>query len=220
MSIKYCVLLDNHSDYSNVVIDNFRISNATKEIIADISREMINERCNIKRIFVDGDFYYGFCKISPIYNFICITTNEITKRLIVDYLGDTHDTINKIIEMDKKFNKKICYKMMKEKTDFYNDPKNDKLQMVRTKVDDIRQIMMENLEDVMKRGETIDEIINVTSAMEDASQGFITNAKDIKRRLWWKSCRNGCFLFFAIIILATICLLIACDPNFDKCKKK
>lgn len=220
MSIRHSCILYQHSAFSSFTTSNYYVSNVIKETIPDLSRKLAGLPLGTKRLFLDGDVEYGFTKINQDYHLVCVATNEVQKRIVIEFLTEVSNNASGVISYQGPTDHRKMDKLLKEKTAYYNDPKNDKLQNVKSQIDDVRNIILENIEKVIERGEKIDVLIDRTEALEHESIGFLSGATGLRRRLWWKNCRMAFCLFFALLVLVLVILMIACKPNFSECKKK
>ncbi len=81
---------------------------------------------------------------------------------------------------------------------------------MQSKVDQIRGIMTENIERVLQRGETLDDLSERSELLSSNSTRFHKSAKKLRRNLWWKSVKLWlCCLLIVLIILGIIAAIIA-----------
>eukprot|EP00756_Hemistasia_phaeocysticola_P004746 Hpha_TRINITY_DN12985_c1_g1::TRINITY_DN12985_c1_g1_i1::g.164536::m.164536/K08515/VAMP7; vesicle-associated membrane protein 7 len=85
-------------------------------------------------------------------------------------------------------------------------------------IEETSRIMQQNIDDVLSRGEKIDILVERADDLQGETTQFKRRAKDLrcemlKRRIMWTVA-----VTFLLGILILIICMIACDPNFKKCK--
>lgn len=94
----------------------------------------------------------------------------------------------------------------------YSDEKNldDKVTKVRSAVEEVREIALDNVEKVLQRGSQIDDIVAQTEELQSQSQGFHTSARNLKNQMWWNSMKTklalgGLVAAFLLIVFFVFC---------------
>lgn len=82
----------------------------------------------------------------------------------------------------------------------------DKINMLKQKVDDVKDTMIENIELVIKRGDDLDDIASKAQMLTDGSYDFHRSSKSLKNRMLFKYIIG--FLLFLVIILIIITIII------------
>lgn len=71
---------------------------------------------------------------------------------------------------------------------FSTNPEADKFAAVRGKIDDVKGIMVQNIEKVLARGEKIELLVDKSDALNRSAAKFEKNSNKLKNQMWW---RNG-----------------------------
>lgn len=94
----------------------------------------------------------------------------------------------------------------------YSDPgydESDQITKVRKEVNEVKDVMTQNIEKVLERGEKIDVLVGKTEELDHSSQVFHRQAKRLRREMWWKNKKICLILVFVVaIIIAVIVLAI------------
>lgn len=94
----------------------------------------------------------------------------------------------------------------------YSDPgydESDQIAKVRKEVNEVKDVMTQNIEKVLERGEKIDVLVGKTEELDHSSQVFHRQAKRLRREMWWKNKKICLILVFVVaIIIAVIVLAI------------
>lgn len=107
---------------------------------------------------------------------------------------------------------------MKDRMEFFNtDPSADRIRAARANIDKTREIMIENIDKVLARGEKIEILVNKTALMSETAVTMRKTATKVKRHMWWKNAKLSLLLVGVILVIILIILLVVCHPDFSKC---
>eukprot|EP01105_Mastigella_eilhardi_P005287 TRINITY_DN1702_c0_g1_i1.p2 TRINITY_DN1702_c0_g1~~TRINITY_DN1702_c0_g1_i1.p2 ORF type:complete len:145 (+),score=49.42 TRINITY_DN1702_c0_g1_i1:455-889(+) len=93
---------------------------------------------------------------------------------------------------------------------FSNDSSADKITQVKGEIDAVRQIMVENIEQVLERGEHIELLVDRTSNLQMNSMQFKKSSKSLKRAMWFKNLKLIAVIVFILLIVVYFIVCIAC----------
>ncbi|OAD70442.1 hypothetical protein PHYBLDRAFT_94977, partial [Phycomyces blakesleeanus NRRL 1555(-)] len=79
---------------------------------------------------------------------------------------------------------------------------NQKTTRVQAQVDEVVNIMQENIDKVMQRGERLDDLRGKTEDLQSTAGHFRRGANQVRKRMWWKD------LKWKIIIAVTILVIL------------
>ncbi|EDQ90396.1 uncharacterized protein MONBRDRAFT_18392 [Monosiga brevicollis MX1] len=82
----------------------------------------------------------------------------------------------------------------------------DALQSTRAQVDEVRGILVQNIDKVLQRGEALDALVDKAEELEFNADRFRHNATRLKRQMWWKNIKWQIVLFlvFVVVIIAIL----------------
>lgn len=102
-------------------------------------------------------------------------------------------------------------------TYFNSDPAADNMGRLRGQINEVKDIMVQNIEKVLERGEKIDLLVDKTEALQNSANKFKKSAKRVSNTMWWKNCKMK--ILIAVLVLAFIyfILALACKPNLKGC---
>ncbi|KAI9321006.1 synaptobrevin-domain-containing protein [Dichotomocladium elegans] len=81
-------------------------------------------------------------------------------------------------------------------------PKDNKTSRVQAQVDEVVNIMQDNIDKVMQRGERLDDLRGKTEDLQSTAHHFRRGANQVRKRMWWKD------LKWKIIIGVTILIIL------------
>ncbi|KAI9322540.1 synaptobrevin-domain-containing protein [Dichotomocladium elegans] len=73
---------------------------------------------------------------------------------------------------------------------------------VQAQVDEVVNIMQDNIDKVMQRGERLDDLRGKTEDLQSTAHHFRRGANQVRKRMWWKD------LKWKIIIAVTILVIL------------
>ncbi|KAK4986940.1 hypothetical protein LTR50_004983 [Elasticomyces elasticus] len=95
---------------------------------------------------------------------------------------------------------------------------DDAFANVQREIDSVRDIMTENIERVLERGERIDLLVDKTDRLGGSARDFRVRSRGLRRRMWWKNVRLMVLLVFVIVFLIYLFVGFGCGlPGWQKC---
>ncbi|KAF8306055.1 vesicle-associated membrane protein [Clavulina sp. PMI_390] len=94
--------------------------------------------------------------------------------------------------------------------EYSTSPPTDALSQTQNELNQVRDIMVHNVEQILSRGERIDLLVDKTDTLSGQAWAFRRGARDVRRREFWKNQRILALsifvgLFFIWIIVAQFC---------------
>jgi vesicle-associated membrane protein 7 len=142
--------------------------------------------------------------------YICVAHKETALRVAFAFLESVASQLNRDFNSPKK--------LLKDRMDFHNNPANDKITNLRNEIDEVKDVMMENIDRVLQRGEKLDALTDKSTRLAETAQDFHKSARTLKRAFCMKHAKIVALIVVIILIIIIVVLLIACNPNFSKCR--
>lgn len=100
---------------------------------------------------------------------------------------------------------------------FNENPQADKIGRIKDQLNATREVMLQNLDSIIERGDRIDTLCDRTELLRDEAQGFHSNARDLRRAILMHNIKIiiGVVLFLGV--LALIIAFAVCGTDFKKC---
>ena len=95
----------------------------------------------------------------------------------------------------------------------------DGLTNLKYNLESTKDIVVENLDKLLERGEKIGLLVKKTDNMVDLSKGLKTQATSLKRQMWWRNAKLYVAIGIGLALLIYIILVIACGWKVE-CGKK
>jgi vesicle-associated membrane protein 7 len=108
---------------------------------------------------------------------------------------------------------------LKTECDFFNGPQADKLKKLQSDIDGVKDVMLQNLDTVIQRGEKIDNLVEKSGNLAAESDTFFTQSRTLKTKMWWKNVKLVIAIVLVLLLIALVISMIACGgPKYEKCK--
>jgi len=109
---------------------------------------------------------------------------------------------------------------MQKQMDFFNGSSADTFAQVNSKLDDVKNVMVQNIEMVLERGEKLELLVDKTDKLNSEAFKFQKSSKQLKNAMLWRRFQLYLLIFVIVGIIIFIICAVACNINFDKCKSK
>ena len=110
-----------------------------------------------------------------------------------------------------------------ERMEYYNnDPGADNFGKVKGQIEDVKGVMVENIEKVLARGEKIELLVDKTEALNSSAKKFQRASKSLKSAMWWKNVKMWLLIAAILIVVIYAIAAFACGPalNTGTCAPK
>lgn len=175
---------------------------------------------NHKRTLTQKDLEFHY-KYSGSYVFFCVANGDTPKRVCWAFVDELE---NEFLRLNNPNNATRVKSIIKDKMNFWNDPNNDKISNLRNKVDEVKDVMIDNIEKVLDRGEKLDHLTQATEDIEASAQFFQRGTRKLKNNMIMRYVVLVIILIFLVvavlIVLALIIMFAACGITFERCGGK
>ena len=100
--------------------------------------------------------------------------------------------------------------LQKQMDYFSRDPNADRMARVQGEIDEVRSVMVHNIERVLERGEKIELLVQKTDELGHQAFKFEKEARTLKRAMIWKRVRLYLVISFVVAVLVVIAAMLAC----------
>eukprot|EP01117_Protostelium_nocturnum_P006487 TRINITY_DN2338_c0_g1_i4.p1 TRINITY_DN2338_c0_g1~~TRINITY_DN2338_c0_g1_i4.p1 ORF type:complete len:222 (-),score=58.71 TRINITY_DN2338_c0_g1_i4:137-802(-) len=140
---------------------------------------------------------------------------EVRKRFKATY-GERGLTAH-AYSMNEDFSRSMS-KLM----DYYsNDPEADKLNKLKAEVDEVKNVMVDNIDKVLARGERIELLVDKTENLNQNALKFKKSSTALKRAMWWKNVKLMLAIVAVVLIIIFFIVMFSCGGiTFHGCRGK
>jgi len=110
--------------------------------------------------------------------------------------------------------------VLQRQMQFYSsDPASDDLSKVRSQLDDVKHVMVENVEKVLERGEKIELLVDKTDRLTQQAFKFENTSKQLRSALFWRKVKMYAAFAAAVTLAVLVVSAIACGGlHYPKCR--
>ncbi|XP_052464641.1 vesicle-associated membrane protein 8-like [Carassius gibelio] len=81
-----------------------------------------------------------------------------------------------------------------------------KLSQVQDQVNDVKGILELNLNQILKRGDQLDDLVVITDDLQVTADSFQKTSTRVARKMWWRNTKM--MIIIGVVVLAIIILII------------
>ena len=114
--------------------------------------------------------------------------------------------------------------VIQERMEFYNSDQAesgiDNIGAVKSQIESVKDVMVQNIEKVLERGEKIELLVDKTDRLNQQAFRFESSSRNLRRAMYWRKMR--CYAYMATAVLALIFVASAsfCGGiTFSQCRK-
>ena len=108
-------------------------------------------------------------------------------------------------------------KVLEERMAFYSAEASDPVQRVKGQLDEVKGVMVSNLEKVLERGEKLEMLVEKTELLQNSAFNFRREARVLHRTFFWRNIRMYVVLVLAAALTIYFILGLACGFKLDRC---
>ena len=82
---------------------------------------------------------------------------------------------------------------------------------MKNQIEDVKGVMVENIEKVLARGEKIELLVDKSEALSASANKFKKASKSLKDAMWWKNVKM--WLMIAALVSAVIVIIVGFATN-------
>ena len=94
-----------------------------------------------------------------------------------------------------------------------------KVSRVQAQVSEVKNIMMDNIEKVLDRGEKIELLVDKTENLRFQADNFHRTGRALRRKMWWQNLKMKLMLGGGVLFIILVLFLIICFQGGKDCTK-
>ncbi|ODV88103.1 hypothetical protein CANARDRAFT_5404 [[Candida] arabinofermentans NRRL YB-2248] len=216
---------------NNLILNNSLPANAT----AAVGTSNTPSPASTQNEYVSLVLYYNkkLMKNNDLITIIILCNDRILKnfvynlldKLMVTYLSDYYDEedANNSRSYSNGSNDNFEFKIKLKEIINDEEAKLKKLtadygSTVTDEIDEVRELMNENIDKILSRGENLNSLITKTSNLNSSANSFRRRTVMIKRKFWWSNVRFVVLIASIIGLLIYLFIGLECGlPFYGKC---
>uniref|UniRef100_U5EV63 Vesicle-associated membrane protein 7 n=1 Tax=Corethrella appendiculata TaxID=1370023 RepID=U5EV63_9DIPT len=184
---------------------------------AEVTEQVISKLplTDQKLTYTHGNYLISFiCEDRVIY--MCITDDSFERSRAFIFLSDIKRefiktyglTIATAISyaMNTEFSKVLAAKMK-----HYTETKNiDAVSKVHGQIDELKDIMVKNIENITNRGERLTLLVNQTENLQNSSVTFRQQSRNLARTMFWRNIKMYVIIAAILVFVIYVIISMAC----------
>jgi len=178
---------------------------------------------NSKLTYVyDRYLFHYICENGVTY--MCMADDSFQRRIPFAFLEDIKQRFLKAYSKDR-IDTALAYgmnefaKVIADRMEYYSsNPDADRIRQVHGEIEQVKDVMVHNIERVLERGERIELLVDKTDNLNQQAFAFKKRSTALKRSMWWKNTKLMIILIFVIILIFYFIIASACGfPALGDC---
>lgn len=95
--------------------------------------------------------------------------------------------------------------------------KPDNVSKLRSQVDEVKEVMTQNIERVLERGDRLDDLVDKTEDLENSAATFQKTSRKIRKKYFWRNMKMKILIVVVVtvIIVVIVMIILATQGVFD-----
>ena len=93
----------------------------------------------------------------------------------------------------------------------------DSIDRVRSQLDSVKEIMCENIDSLLERGDKIELLVDKSDRLNTTAFKFERSSRSLKRTMYWQQIKMYILFFVALGLFSLFIALIACGIQLNQC---
>jgi vesicle-associated membrane protein 7 len=107
--------------------------------------------------------------------------------------------------------------ILQQRAAYHSNPINDTVSRVTGEVSSLREVMVENIERVLERGDRLELLVQKTDDLDNSAFVFKRGATTLKREMWYRNIRTSVYVVLLVILGLYILAALMCSPTLKHC---
>ncbi|BEJ16448.1 hypothetical protein CspHIS471_0510530 [Cutaneotrichosporon sp. HIS471] len=100
---------------------------------------------------------------------------------------------------------------------YTENPPADPLKQAQTDLSNVKDIMVQNIDSILQRGERLDLLVDKTDTLAGQAYAFRRGARSVRRQQWWKNTRITALTAFVCVLLMYLFIAQFCGASLTHC---
>jgi len=88
--------------------------------------------------------------------------------------------------------------------------KSSAVEDLHSEVDEVKNIMIKNIDQILERGERLNELMDRAEILESSSREFHDTSRKVKRKMWWQNLKMKIIIgvVVSLLLIIIICVIL------------
>lgn len=181
----------------------------------------INAAVNSKMSYSCDGYVFNYV-VDDGVTYLCLADEKDKRRIPFMFLADVKDRFAPYRDRAKTaiafaLNSEFA-RVLQDRMEYFNDnPNADNFGRVKEQLGEVKDIMVQNIEQVLARGEKIELLVDKTEQLNASARKFQKQSKALKNVMWWKNVKLWLLIAVIVVIIIWLIASFICGFNFGKC---
>jgi vesicle-associated membrane protein 7 len=183
----------------------------------------INEGTDAKMSYIYDEYVFHYLVEAGI-TYLCLADEKQKRRIPFLFLEDVKERFTGMYRDRAKtaiafaMNAEFA-RVLEDRMAYFNDnPNADSFGKVRGQIAEVKDVMVENIEKVLARGEKIELLVDKTEQLNQSARKFQKQSRALKNVMWWKNVKMWGLITVIVLLIIWLIASFICGFNFSKCK--
>ncbi|KAK1316856.1 hypothetical protein QJS10_CPA05g01387 [Acorus calamus] len=199
-----------------VVLAEFSGAPTNASTIAKQILEKIPSGSNDSHVSYSQDRFVFHVKRTDGLTVLCMADESSGRRIPFAFLEDIHGRFVKTY--GRACHTALAYAMndefsriLSQQMEYYsNDPNADRINRIRGEMSQVRNVMIENIDKVLERGDRLELLVDKTANMQGNTFRFRKQARRFRSTVWWRNVKLMIMLIILLLIIIYVVLAFVC----------
>ncbi|KAJ1935445.1 hypothetical protein FBU59_005384 [Linderina macrospora] len=157
--------------------------------------------------------------------YLCMADDKFGRRVPFAFLQDTMEQFvsaftDAEIESAMAYGLNSFARTLAKQMDYYSrNPQVDAIRQVQGEISQVKDVMVQNIERVLERGDRIDVLVDKTNNLNNAAFAFRKRSTALKRQYWWRNQRLLAMVVAAVVVAVYLMISSVCGfPTWSQCR--
>eukprot|EP00605_Chrysophyceae_sp_TOSAG23-4_P002517 GSChrysophyteH1.ASY1.ANO1.2782.1 assembled CDS len=157
--------------------------------------------------------------------FLCMASEDTRRRVTFAFLEDVIKTwraeFSSVEQTALAFSLNDAFgPVLKQKMAQYsNSGSGDNIAAVQARIDSVKDIMVENIDRVLERGEKIELLVDKSDRLNHTAMKFEKSSRTLKNEMYYRGIRNKIIIFVVVLLIIFFVVAMICGLDFSSCSK-
>ncbi|AEC07690.1 putative Longin domain-containing protein [Arabidopsis thaliana] len=205
-------------------------------VLAELSTTSTNASTIAKQILEkipgNGDSHVSYSQDRYVFHVkrtdgltvLCMADEDAGRRIPFSFLEDIHQrfvrTYGRAIHSAQAYAMNDEFsRVLNQQIEYYsNDPNADTISRIKGEMNQVRDVMIENIDNILDRGERLELLVDKTANMQGNTFRFRKQTRRFNNTVWWRNCKLTLLLILVLLVIIYIGVAFACHgPTLPSC---
>jgi vesicle-associated membrane protein 7 len=177
-----------------------------------------------KMSYVYDDKFVFHYVVDQGITYMCMCDDLERKRAVFAFLEDVKQRFSSLYGLEAQTARAFAMndrfkETLRSQMEYYNNPANDRTNSVSSKIDEVKNIMVENIEMVLEGGEKLELLVDKTDALQRQACQFEMSTKQIRFALFWRQVQIYLLVCAITAFILWLLTSLICGFDYGQCSQ-